>query len=182
VPQGKGLTSISEVAGNTDRLPENAVGPWDSISNAGDDAPRGGASEAGGPSFVRLRARDGSTTSGGVKVRSSTPRTTAPSPASASVGLTSLYITCAGGALGGACVQVLRPPTLAELLATAQKKAHLLWPTQPHTTATGVVDDEDCEVDDDNYVLVQPGALLYVCGTDVSALNVPAAQAANPFM
>jgi hypothetical protein len=84
--------------------------------------------------------------------------------------------------LGGACVQVLRPPTLAELLATAQKKAHLLWPTQPHTTATGVVDDEDCEVDDDNYVLVQPGALLYVCGTDVSALNVPAAQAANPFM
>ena len=59
-------------------------------------------------------------------------------------------------------VKVVCPPTLGELLAVAARKAHLIWPDRPHATVAGFVDEDECEVDDENFVLVQPGSLLYV--------------------
>ena len=56
----------------------------------------------------------------------------------------------------------MRPETLTELLALASKKAPQLWPAREGATAAALVDEDDCAVDDDNFVLVQPGALLFV--------------------
>jgi len=105
----------------------------------------GAYTAAGGaaPSFLRLKARDGATSSGGVKL--------------------------------------VRPPSLAALLEAATRKAHLLWPRQPGTAAVAIFDEDNCEVDDDNYVLVEAGAVLYVSGGGGGAASTGgAARAGSP--
>lgn len=80
-------------------------------------------------------------------------------------------------------IKVVRPESVATLIRQANHKARLLWPSTPGAVATGIVDEDDCEVDDDNWVLVQPGAVLYVTTqaeqSPVGAAPSPDA-AANP--
>ena len=57
---------------------------------------------------------------------------------------------------------MVRPESVAALLEHASRKAPLLWPAKPDNVAKALVDEDDCQVDDENFCLVQPGAVLYV--------------------
>ena len=81
-------------------------------------------------------------------------------------------------------IKVVRPESAAALLQHATLKAHLLWPGQPGATAAALFDEDDCEVDDENFVLVQPGAVLFASarGTGGGGRPTdPTVRALNPF-
>ena len=122
------------------------VGPDDSISNAGQPSPHSSAPPQ--LSWVRLVAcRHGA----------ADEDWEAPNASGA-----------AGGS-GGGGIKVARPDSVATLLEHATRKATLLWPDRPGTVARALLDEDGCEVDEENFCLVQPGAVLYVAGVPETA-------------
>ena len=128
----------------------DTLGPDDSISNAGQRSPHSMATPPQLP-WVRLVADQGGRTD-----------------------------TEEGGVGSSAGVKIAQPDSVAALLGHATRKAALLWPDRPATVATALLDEDGCEVDEDNFCLVQPGAVLYVQGAAVRDAIASSPPPASP--
>ena len=131
------------------------VSPWDSISNAGGEtqpADRGSG-----------RARADSVSRGAIRLKASD-----------------------GSTRAAAGIKIVRPDSLVQLRQAASGKAALLWPASAAAAVTtvgmvgAVVDEDGCEVFEDNYQLVGDGALLYVSWLGPTVAAESAATMATP--
>lgn len=62
-------------------------------------------------------------------------------------------------------VRVVRPDTYRALLGLAQAKATLLWPAEPSSSklvVSALIDEDGCEVDEENFALLHDGDVLVV--------------------
>ena len=59
-------------------------------------------------------------------------------------------------------IKIVRPASYEQLLKVANTKAAQLWPGQSGAAVGALIDEDGCEVDDDNYELIEEGALLTV--------------------
>ena len=154
-----GADGAEGLGGADDDDEAEMLGPDDSISNAGQQSPHAMATPR--LPWVRLVASRGG-------------------PAANEDG--GLLGTGDNG--GGGGVKVAQPRSVADLLDHATRKAALLWPSRPASVATALLDADGCEVDEDNFCLVQPGDILYVKGTgpDGAASPLPTSPASSSAM
>eukprot|EP00966_Prymnesium_polylepis_P058661 1358493-Prymnesium_polylepis.1 len=123
------LAALTQVAEEGGADDSTTVSPWDSISNTGTPEP--------------ADARPGGEVPGRRRNSALAVRLKAAGDTDASGG-----------------VKIVRPPTLQALHEAAASHLARLWPGAAAGAAVGAVEDfEGCEVRDDNYELVDDGAV-----------------------
>lgn len=73
-----------------------------------------------------------------------------------------IRLVAASGGPKPKMIKVVRPASYGQLLKVANTKAAQLWPGQSGAAVGALIDEDGCEVDDDNFELIEEGALLTV--------------------